>query len=73
MKYSMNIFDGKEGTFLGKMQANTLPECEVLSEIELDVNNAVEVYETATDFPVSNYNGKLLKTDSDGFFSRIKH
>jgi len=70
MKYTMNVF-GYEDSF-GTMEADTLKECEVLAEIELDCDGAVEVFETATNNPVPNYKGKVLGTDSDGFFYRIK-
>lgn len=70
MKYTMNIF-GDEDSF-NTMSANTMQECEVLAKIELNCGNAVEVFETATNNPVANYVGTILKTDNDGFFGRIK-
>lgn len=71
MKYTMNVF-GYEDSF-NTMVADTLLECETLAKIELDADSAVEVFETSTNTPVANYQGKLLNTDSDGFFYPIKH
>jgi len=69
-KYTMNIFS--DDGFVGTMLANTLRECEVLSKIELEIGNAVEVFETSNNRPVENYTGKILRTDSDGYFGNLQ-
>jgi len=67
----MNIFCGESGQFLGDMVAETLPACERLIVIELNLSNSVELFRLGTNEPVSNYDGKIISTDSDGF-CRIK-
>ena len=70
-KYGMNVFDGITGGFLGNMQSNYLSACEKLIKIELDLENAVELYYAESNNPVE-HEGKFIKSDSDGFCSLKK-
>jgi len=75
-KYGMNIFDGKDGHFIGHMDADYLSECERLIKIELDIENAVELYYAETDrlhgyLPVE-HEGKYIRSDAEGWCSLIK-
>jgi hypothetical protein len=70
-KYGMNIFYGKSGAVIGHMDANYLSECERLIKIELDLENAVELFYAKTNQPVV-HTGKFIQSDSDGFCSLIK-
>lgn len=70
-KYGMNIFDGKTGAFVGAMSADYLHERERLIKIELDIENAVELYYVETNKPVEHA-GKFVQSDSEGFCSLIK-
>lgn len=70
-RYGMNIFDND--VYAGTMYADTITQCENLIKIELDIEDAVELFYTYNNKPVANYNGGyLIKTDSDGFCSLIK-
>jgi len=69
--YWINIFDGKEGTFLYNVSKKDIGYLEDTILEELDNSNGVELY--SGDFeescPVDNYEGHGFKTDSDGFCS----
>ena len=68
----MNIFDGKSGRFVGNMTADSFSACERLIKIELDIENAVELYFTKTNGCVTNCVGDIIQVDGDGFCSVIK-
>ena len=70
-KYGMNIFDGKDGHFIGHIDADYLHECEHLIKIELDIENAVELYYVGTNEPVV-HSGKFVRSDAEGWCSLIK-
>jgi hypothetical protein len=70
-KYGMNIFDGKDGHFIGHMVADYLSACEHLIKIELDIENAVELYYVETNEPVV-HSGKFIQSDAEGWCSLIK-
>lgn len=70
-KYGMNIFDGKDGHFIGHMDADYLSECERLIKIELDIENAVELYYAESNTPVIHL-GKYIRSDAEGWCSLIE-
>jgi hypothetical protein len=63
----MNVYDGKTGEFL-----YSKPLDEKKASTELKNGNAVEVYNSETNKPISKAVSYLLKTDQDGFASLRK-
>jgi hypothetical protein len=75
-KYGMNIFDGKDGHFIGRMDGDYLSVCERLIRIELDLGNAVELFYEESEqvhgcLPVE-HKGKYIQSDAEGWCSLIK-
>jgi len=60
----INIFDGKEGTFIERVDYNVNKIVKSLKD-----GNAVEIYDVKSNEPIANYISFYFKTDQDGFAS----